>query len=431
MNTSKVTTAGGVTAAGTPDAAPVADLFAMLLGGAVTALAENGTGAPTPLADRGVGATAPLAGNGADAVTALGSSDVNGSDTSGVDVEEPVPAVGDAAAAVDAAALAGSPRPAIVPAAPDQEPRSTTPTDVPVPASPQGARAGTTEARIPAGVDTDPRIDVAAGDGTAEEPTPGTVLEVDAHVPAPDGEDARRTETPAATIVAEPTLADGLSVAPQAPLAERRDGRPEPAGAVGAPVRRAAPFDARPATAATAPTHVASVEDEVALAIDPPAADPAAPGSSVDERPRHVDGPDGIVEVADLLGATTTAETSEAGTTAPSSALRRVLDAIEHLENAPPPRQLAIEIDGVTLVVSMRGDTVHVETPAGMDLGDAWHRDLARSLADRGLDLAGRGSGEQGRGDADRRSPDVPGNDAGRSRPRPQRTTTPDDHLRL
>jgi hypothetical protein len=88
----------------------------------------------------------------------------------------------------------------------------------------------------------------------------------------------------------------------------------------------------------------------------------------------------------------------------PSSALRRVLDAVEALQHRPPPRSMAIEIaadgpgeEALQLLVTLRGDTVHV-TSEREGLPGEWARELADLLSERGMELAGFGSGERGQG---------------------------------
>ncbi len=81
--------------------------------------------------------------------------------------------------------------------------------------------------------------------------------------------------------------------------------------------------------------------------------------------------------------------------------------AVEALENAPPPKRVSFEVDGLRLTVSMRGDEVNVAVRGGGDqLGSGWQRDLDGALRGRGLGLSdGHASDTDREGDG-RRHPD-------------------------
>lgn len=74
----------------------------------------------------------------------------------------------------------------------------------------------------------------------------------------------------------------------------------------------------------------------------------------------------------------------------------RVLDAVDLLENAPPPRRMTVDLPdlgGLRLHVALRGGEVHVQVQGG-SAGDlaGWSRDLSSALASRGLTLGDFGT---------------------------------------
>lgn len=85
----------------------------------------------------------------------------------------------------------------------------------------------------------------------------------------------------------------------------------------------------------------------------------------------------------------------------PARLISLVIEAAEALENAPPPRRMTVEVpgsDGLRLQVALRGTEVHVNVQAATgspDLG-AWGRELASSLASRGMSLGGFQTGTDG-----------------------------------
>jgi hypothetical protein len=113
----------------------------------------------------------------------------------------------------------------------------------------------------------------------------------------------------------------------------------------------------------------------------------------------------------------------------PSSLLSRIVRIAERLEQAPPPRQMTIEIGELRLSVSLRGDNgvrvVAVGDP-GQSLDGDWRRDLSDALAERGLDL----DQSDHRGDPEgRRQPHQAGGQ--RQAATSRRPSMPDDALRL
>ncbi len=74
-----------------------------------------------------------------------------------------------------------------------------------------------------------------------------------------------------------------------------------------------------------------------------------------------------------------------------SAIVQRIVEAVEQLRNAPPPRQVTIELpdaNGLRLTIAMRGDGVHVVARGDLaaDLGDLGQQ-LGESLRQRGMDL--------------------------------------------
>lgn len=153
------------------------------------------------------------------------------------------------------------------------------------------------------------------------------------------------------------------------------------------------------------------------------AAEVARPAAA--ERPAGVD----VVDGAELVDGPAQAEAAAPGRAdqpVPSSALRRVLEAVEALEHRPPPRTMAIDLpaeggeEAMRLLVGLRGETVHVRIDGQESLPPAWVRELAASLARNGLELAGQGGGgrEQGQESrAQQQEPPVAPGDARAKRP--------------
>lgn len=114
----------------------------------------------------------------------------------------------------------------------------------------------------------------------------------------------------------------------------------------------------------------------------------------------------------------------------------RVLDAVDVLENAPPPRRMTVDLQefgGVRLHVALRGAEVHVQVQGG-SAGElaGWSRDLSSALASRGFTL-GDSAADAGDGREQHRARqqpfDEPGS-AGTTGRRPARVPT-DGDLRL
>lgn len=226
-------------------------------------------------------------------------------------------------------------------------------------------------------------------------PTAGTAPAVARpdEVPVEEGMDGEGRVRPLPT----PTTTDAEATSGQRPDAVVAPSRPSsvsPGTAPDAPV--AGPAAARPAS------PVAVTRPRTAVEV------PARPEPAV--------GPDRPVDAPELVAATTSsvdaspaaARPDGPATTTSAAALDRVLRAVEALEHAPPPRRLAVEVEGVRLTVAMRGDEVSVSVRTGADqLAPGWQRDLATVLRDRGLGLAtDSGSAQhQGQGHDPRRGP--------------------------
>ena len=78
-----------------------------------------------------------------------------------------------------------------------------------------------------------------------------------------------------------------------------------------------------------------------------------------------------------------------------SGSVERVVALVEQLRHAPPPRTVTVDLEGLggtRVVVALRGEAVTVAPVAGAPLDTGFNSDLSRSLAERGLHLAGEGS---------------------------------------
>jgi hypothetical protein len=82
----------------------------------------------------------------------------------------------------------------------------------------------------------------------------------------------------------------------------------------------------------------------------------------------------------------------------------RILEIVQRLADAPPPRQMLVELpqlEGLRIVVEAHGTSVVLQ-PVGADAAathalEALAHDLAGALADRGLDLSGSWGREHAR----------------------------------
>lgn len=124
----------------------------------------------------------------------------------------------------------------------------------------------------------------------------------------------------------------------------------------------------------------------------------------------------------------TTASTDMGGVPAdgPATAdlrlVERVMEAVELLENAPPPRRIRLEVGDLRLAVSLRADGVHVAIDGDAAPTRTWQSDLSTALEARGMSLADGGARDGG----DRREPPDPEETPAPPTPRPGRRA-PDD----
>ncbi len=84
---------------------------------------------------------------------------------------------------------------------------------------------------------------------------------------------------------------------------------------------------------------------------------------------------------------------------APRAAAARIVEAVERLRDATPPRRMAVdlpELGGLRVLVEARGTTIHVRALGGDPVWfDALVRDLGPGLAARGFDLASSAGRDQ------------------------------------
>jgi hypothetical protein len=201
-----------------------------------------------------------------------------------------------------------------------------------------------------------------------------------------------------------------------------------------------APANGASGTPAAGTTKAATVDGETVQ----PAPSPPTGGSAVPTIDPAASAPDGDrpvpppASVTPPTGATTAAPASAGVDTGATHArmVARVMDALDVLQNAPPPRRMTIELpdaDGLRLQVALRGSEVHVSVQGGGSTADvsAWSRELTAGLSARGFNFGGfgAGTGQHDRERAQDQLPDQPSTPtSARRRPRP----APADHgLRL
>lgn len=137
-------------------------------------------------------------------------------------------------------------------------------------------------------------------------------------------------------------------------------------------------------------------DDQRAQAVEPvdaPAPQPAQVGAYDSEAPA-------------TQGAAPTGAIRRAAEPVPSTALGRVLDAVEAAENAPPPHRVTVELpelEGLRLQIAVRGHEVTVAV-LGQRVdrvdSDALMRELHTALGGRGFSMT-----DQSSGDGDERQP--------------------------
>lgn len=270
-------------------------------------------------------------------------------------------------------------------------------------------------------------------------------------------------------LVAPPTLSNVAAPGNAEAIAGGGGAVPDPAASVTASPASttgdAVPVDLSdaPRPAADAPrTGTPSLTSGVTASGAPVATDrvsptaTATPADTATDAVRHATSPRSLADTHGTTGSevavptasspAVAAPTSGGGATAPAPAaasrelVGRVLDALDLLEHAPPPRRMTIEVpdaDGLRLHVSLRGSEVHVAVQSGgagsPDLS-GWGRELSAGLASRGFDLGGFSTDGRGepdgrdrpRDDADAPAASGPGHD-----PRRPASTSTDTGLRL
>ncbi len=159
-----------------------------------------------------------------------------------------------------------------------------------------------------------------------------------------------------------------------------------------------------PVIGTTSSTTVGTAEDEIPTDDDlraPPLRGRPADGAHGNGRAVGPPPPDAVAEASEAAPSGPRPALLDAGSRASEVAspvaIERVLRAVEALENAPPPRRMTFDVDGVRVAVSLTGRDVTVDLGGDRRLP----QDLARALADRGFDLAGE-SGRHGAPDDDR-----------------------------
>lgn len=182
-------------------------------------------------------------------------------------------------------------------------------------------------------------------------------------------------------------------------------------------------FDVADAARTTAPTAVATTTSAVAASHAPT-----------------------IPDVTTTTNPTTAAPASATAAPPPPPAdasslagriMGRVLDALDVLENAPPPRRMTVDIgdpSGTRLQVALRGSEVHISVLGGGPEPQltGWNKDLSAALAARGFSLGNSDADHGRRRDQDGAAPDEQPSDT----PSPSGATaiapvTPDTGLRL
>jgi hypothetical protein len=101
--------------------------------------------------------------------------------------------------------------------------------------------------------------------------------------------------------------------------------------------------------------------------------------------------------------------------TSAAAGIARVLDAIEQLEKAPPPRQVTLELGELRVRVAVEDGAVRMQLLGEQrDAGRDFLRSAAEALRERGFEMAGEGKGDARDQDADRQRSDL-------APPRPER----------
>lgn len=197
------------------------------------------------------------------------------------------------------------------------------------------------------------------------------------------------------------------------PTPAHREDTPRPVNSVPATTPSA---ETTPATSGMAsepapdgPPEVAAHTSPLAGRVDDRPADHARPRAANPMPPAHPLGEDGGEVAPSGPRPPLLDPGSRAGEVASPTAIDRVLRAVEALENAPPPRRMTFDVDGVRIAVSLVGREVAVDLGVDRRVPE----ELVRVLQDRGFQLAD-GSGEH------------PGRGQGRAWGEPRRHGEPD-----
>ena len=161
-------------------------------------------------------------------------------------------------------------------------------------------------------------------------------------------------------------------------------------------------------TSVHAPTPADVAADPALGAVRAPAAGPPPadeisgkrPGTSAEQSAdasAEQSTVDALAGSALLDAAETTApRPAETGPTGASPLISRILDAVEQLENAPPPRQLTLEVGELRVRLSVEDGNVRLQLLGDQrDAGQELLRDAAAALRARGFDLQGDDRGGQ------------------------------------
>jgi hypothetical protein len=206
---------------------------------------------------------------------------------------------------------------------------------------------------------------------------------------------APTTAGPAPASTAEsaaPAAARDSEAAPVAP-APGREAVASPASPVPDPAPRPGDPGPGPAPGVAADLQVEPAAGRRVLLTDA-AVRPVRPAGSGEHDVLDPHVPAGL-PIAGPAGGSPGPAPAERAAGSPAAAVARVLEAVERLAAAPPPRQMVVELPqlgGLRVLVEARGTTV-VLRPLGGDgpsssAFDALARDVGTALASRGFDLS-------------------------------------------
>ena len=410
------TTAAPSALGGVPDAAAGGDFLAMLAGivGSVTSAASpDGDGVllpGSPLLDAADGTAGDLV---ADLAAEFG-------------------AILDAEVVTDAEVadgeVAGFPWPTVQAlAAMLAQPAAAAPLDAAEAAAATEVSAGSAEAAVPAaGVGTGtnsplpgpaPAAAGTAGAGTMPDtvaslsPTDAAPTDVVATTPT------AATAATDATAATAATAATGAAATTDAVTDVAAEATTETAEATTA---RTAPGPTRAGEATADATAATSVADAAADADagEPVRVEAARRSPDADFRPARTGTADTLADPVQATGElrdTGSTVRDRGPMTSAAAGVARVLDAIEQLEKAPPPRQVTLELGDVRVRVAVEDGAVRMQLLGEQrDAGRDFLRAASEALRERGFEMAGEGKGDARDRDAERQRPDL-------APPRPER----------